>query len=76
MAGGLLSRVCGGGSDREPAAVEPWAAGAVGAGLSSLFVRLSPSAGDRWGWMDRSLALLLSRGPGVHVVQALVHPWG
>jgi hypothetical protein len=54
---GLLSRVCGGA--RGPFAVEPWAAGAGGVGLSSLFVQLSPSAGDGGVWLARSLALLV-----------------
>jgi hypothetical protein len=57
---------------RGPFAVEPWAAGAGGAGLSSLFVRLSPSAGDGGVWLARSLALLLSRGPGARVAPDLL----
>jgi hypothetical protein len=44
---------------RGPVAVEPWAARAGGSGLSSLFVRLSPSAGDGGVWLARSLALLV-----------------
>jgi hypothetical protein len=59
-----------------PAAVEPWAAGAVEAGLSSLFVGLSPSAGDSGVWLARSLALLLSSGPGARVVLVLLPPMG
>jgi hypothetical protein len=46
-----------------PAALEPWAAGACGAGLSSLFVRLSPSADGVGAWIAWSPALLVPLAP-------------
>lgn len=54
----------------------PWLLEPLGAGLSSLFVRLSPSAGGNGGWQARSLALHPSCGPGARDESALLPPWG